>query len=247
MARAARVKSESGIYHIMIIGINKQFIVADEEDHQKFLAVLKECKTVSQYKIYAYCLLGNHIHLLLKTDKEGLEKIFKRIGARYVYYYNWKYKRSGPLFQDRFRSEPVDNDSYILTVLRYIHNHPVAAGLVKSPGQYPWSSYHEYLGRASLVDAEYISGIMNREEFAHFHQQQEPATVLDISAEHLRLTDEEAKIILSEVSGVVDTSAFMGLDAAKRKASLRELRKRGLSIRQISRLTGVSKALVEKK
>ncbi len=114
MARAAREKSNSGIYHIMIRGINKQLILEDNEDNQKLLEVLKECKVLSEYKIYAYCFMGNHIHLLLKVEKENLEQIFKRIGARYVYYYNWKYKRSGHLFQDRFKSEPIDDDSYLL-------------------------------------------------------------------------------------------------------------------------------------
>jgi len=109
-----------------------------------FLEVLKECKTLSGYKIYGYCFIGNHIHLILKIEKEDLGKIFKRIGARYVYYYNWKYKRSGHLFQGRFKSEPIDDDSYLLTVLRYIHNNPVKAGLSKSAEKYRWSSYNEY-------------------------------------------------------------------------------------------------------
>ena len=247
MARTARVKSETGIYHIMIRGINKALLLEDEEDNKKFLAVLEECKTISQFKIYAYCLMGNHIHLLLKTETEGLEQIFKRIGARYVYYYNWKYKRRGHLFQDRFKSEPVDKNGYLLTVLRYIHNKPVAAGMVTAPEQYRWSSYKEYFDDAGLVDKDWLAGIMNREEFARFHQQQEVAAVLDIGEEPLRLADDEAKIILKEVSGVADTSDFLALEAETRNAFLKELRKRGLSIRQIVRLTGVSKALVEKK
>jgi len=106
MARLASEKSNSGIYHVMIRGINKQLI----------LDVLRKCKVVSEYKIYAYCFLGNHIHLLLKVEKENLEQIFKRIGARYVYCFNQKYKRSGHLFQDRFKSEPIEDDSYSLAV-----------------------------------------------------------------------------------------------------------------------------------
>ena len=81
LPRQARQKSESGIYHIMLRGINQQLIFEDEEDNVKFLEVLKDCKTVSEYKIFAYCLMGNHLHLLLKTEKESLEQIFKRIGG----------------------------------------------------------------------------------------------------------------------------------------------------------------------
>lgn len=88
MPRQARRQSESGIYHIMLRGINQQQIFEDEEDNQKFVEVLKDCKLISGFKIYAYCLMGNHIHLLLKAENESLEQIFKRIGARYVYWYN---------------------------------------------------------------------------------------------------------------------------------------------------------------
>ncbi len=77
MARVARMKSDSGIYHIMIRGINKQSILEDNEDNQKFLEVLKECKILSEYKIYGYCLMGNHIHALLKVEKRDWNKSSK--------------------------------------------------------------------------------------------------------------------------------------------------------------------------
>ncbi|MCL2672285.1 MAG: transposase [Clostridiales bacterium] len=125
MPRTARRKSENGLYHVMLRGINQQQIFHDNEDNEKFLAVLKECKKVSEFELHAYCLMGNHVHLLLRTGKEELEQIFKRIGVRYVYWYNWKYKRTGHLFQDRYKSEPVENDEYYFTVLRYIHQNPI--------------------------------------------------------------------------------------------------------------------------
>jgi len=125
MPRQARQKSESGIYHIMLRGINQQIIFEDEEDSEKFIETLKTYKAISGYKIFAYCLMGNHCHLLLKVEKEDLVLIFKRIAGSYVYWYNWKYYRRGHLFQDRFKSEPVEDDVYFLTVLRYIHQNPV--------------------------------------------------------------------------------------------------------------------------
>ena len=120
MPRQSRKQSESGIYHIMLRGINQQQVFEDEEDNEKFIAVLKDCKLISEYKIFAYCLMGNHLHLLMKVENEKSDQIFKRIGARYVYWYNWKYQRKGHLFQDRFKSEPIDDDLYFLAVLRYI-------------------------------------------------------------------------------------------------------------------------------
>ena len=73
--------------------------------------------------------MSNHIHLLLKEGEEDLGTLFKRIGASYVYWYNWKYNRTGHLFQDHFKSEPVEDDTYLLTVLRYIHQNPLKAGI----------------------------------------------------------------------------------------------------------------------
>lgn len=141
MPRGARKKIASGIYHVMLRGINRQVIFEDDEDREKDLQCPEEYKALSGYTLYTYCLMGNHLHLLIREGKEPLEMIFKRIGARYVFWYNWKYKRSGHLFQDRFKSEPVDNDIYFLTVLRYIYQNPVKAGLCKKAEKYPWSSY----------------------------------------------------------------------------------------------------------
>ena len=124
MPRNARKQSKSGIFHVMLRGINRQVIFQDDEDCEKYLQCLVECQKLSGFQLYAYCLMGNHVHLLLEEKKEPLSQIFKRLGVRYVYWYNWKYKRTGHLFQDRFKSEPVEDDSYFLAVLRYIFQNP---------------------------------------------------------------------------------------------------------------------------
>ena len=118
MPRHARELSNSGIYHIILRGINRQTIFNDDEDYQRFINTLKKYKTVSGYTLYAYCLMNNHIHILLRVGQEKLETILKRIAGSYVYWYNFKYNRIGHLFQDRFKSEPVDSDEYFLTVLK---------------------------------------------------------------------------------------------------------------------------------
>ena len=120
MPRKARQKAESGIYHVMLRGIDRQLIFEDTEDYLRFLNIVQECREICGFQLFAYCLMGNHVHLLLKVRNDDLETVFKRIGGRYVYYYNVKYQRIGHLFQDRFRSEPVDDDAYFLSVLRYI-------------------------------------------------------------------------------------------------------------------------------
>ena len=92
----------------MLRGINRQQIFENAEDKGKFLNIVRDCKAKSQFKLYAYCLMGNHVHLLLQVEGEPLEQVIKRIGSKYVYWYNTKYQRIGHLFQDRFKSEPIE-------------------------------------------------------------------------------------------------------------------------------------------
>ena len=129
MSRRARQRSGTDIYHVILRGINRQQIFYDEEDYDYFIRLLNRFQKVSQYEVYAYCLMGNHIHLLIKVHQESLGTIFQRIGASFVYWYNLKYQRVGHLFQDRFKSEPVENERYFLTVMRYIFRNPVKAGI----------------------------------------------------------------------------------------------------------------------
>jgi len=112
-------------------GINRQSIFEDEEDKHKFIETFARYTEISCYRLFAYCLMDNHIHILLEEQKEPLAMIMKRISSSYVLWFNRKYGRCGHLFQERFKSETVDNDRYFLTVLRYIHQNPLKAKLVK--------------------------------------------------------------------------------------------------------------------
>ena len=166
MPRQARKKSASGIYNIMLRGINQQVIFEDEEDNNKFIETIKTYKAISGYKIYAYCLMSNHVHLLLKVEKEDLDLIIKRIAGSYVYWYNWKYHRRGHLFQDRFKSEPVEDDSYFLTVLRYIHQNPVKGNIVEDVEKYVFSSYNDYIEEETeLIDLDFVFSIYKQRRF----------------------------------------------------------------------------------
>ena len=246
MPRQARRKSESGIYHIMLRGINKQVIFEDEEDNFKFLETLKKYKAISGYKIFAYCLMSNHVHLLLKVEKEDIDLFIKRIASSYVYWYNWKYKRNGHLFQDRFKSEPVENDSYFLTVVRYIHQNPLKAGVCKSIDGYNFSSYNEYVKKADLVDTDFCLGIIDKEQFLDFNNEYNEDVCLEIEKDNFRLTDDEAREIIFKISKCRTITQFQNLNIDKRDKCLKLLRVNGLSIRQISRLTGIGFNVVRK-
>ena len=156
MPRTARKISSSNIYHVILRGINRQTIFEDDGDRHYFMTVLKYYKGISGYKLHAFCLMGNHVHLLIEPAGEPLGQVFKRVGVRYVSWYNRKYERTGHLFQDRFRSENVESEQYYRTVLRYILQNPMKAGLEKQPGSWRWSSFLAYWkGAGSITDTQY--------------------------------------------------------------------------------------------
>ena len=248
MPRQARKKSETGIYHIMLRGINRQRIFEEKEDKDRFIQVISENKTKSEFKIFAYCLMSNHIHLLIQEVEEPIEQIMKRIATKYVYWYNLKYQRVGHLFQDRFKSEPIETDEYLFTVLRYIHQNPIKAGICKRNEDYKYSSYNEYLGQKNIVDSEFILEMLPIKEFVEFHKEEEQTKCLDISDNPIRsgVTDEQAQKIIMKHTKCKSVSDFQKLDIKSRDKALKLLREKGLSIRQISRLTGVSFNVVRK-
>ncbi|WP_077369367.1 transposase [Anaerosalibacter sp. Marseille-P3206] len=251
MPRCAREKSGSGIYHIIMRGINKQNIFEDNEDKMRFLDTLDRYKTVCNYQIYAYCLMNNHIHLLLKEDTESISYAIKRISGSYVHWYNNKYERCGHLFQERFKSEPVDTEDYFLIALRYIHQNPVKAKISKDLTDYYWSSYGEYVGRPKIVDVDFPLELFSTDRknaidlFIKYMKENNNDECLDY-IELIRLTDSEVKNRFLEL-GISNMSELQQLEKSKRNEILVKIKSvEGVSIRQLSRITGISKSVIGK-
>jgi len=247
MPRQARKKSESGIYHIMLRGINRQTIFEDSEDSEVFLETIRIYKPQFNCEVHAYCLMNNHVHLLIKIDSEAIQHFMRRLGAKYVYWYNWKYNRVGGLFQDRYKSEPVEDDGYFLTVLRYIHQNPVKAGICSQVEEYQYSSYHDYVHPKSnqLTDTGFALGMMNKGQFVEFNHEDNDDKCLEMQ-EITRLNDNEAKAIIYKISQCQTTSDFQALPEEQRKKYLRSFKSKGLSVRQIERLTEINRGVVLK-
>jgi putative transposase len=125
--RYPRQYSKTGIYHIMLRGNERKDIFIDEEDKGKFIKIIFKKKADEAFKLYAYCLMDNHLHLVIKEQKETISQIIKKIATSYAYYFNHKYKRVGHLFQDRYKSETIEDEAYLLSVIRYVHNNPEKA------------------------------------------------------------------------------------------------------------------------
>jgi putative transposase len=252
MPRGPRIRSESGVYHIVMRGINRQTIFEDKEDCEKFIETLQRYKDHCGYELYAYCLMGNHVHLLLKEGSEPLAQVMRRICGSYVYWYNRKYDRVGNLFQDRYKSEPVEDDKYFLVVLRYIFQNPVKAGMVVSVEEYEWSNYKEYLIKNRMTDVNFAFNIFNqnralaRKGFIEFINKQNEDTCMDIM-EKKRITDKDARIIIASQCKIDNAMDLQKLDIPTRDLHLKELKeKHNLSIRQLERLTGINRGIISK-
>ena len=247
MPRTARIRSASRIYHVMLRGINKQQVFYDHEDYEYFKNLLQRVGQISEMQIYAYCLMGNHIHLLVREGKEPLEISFRRIGAAFVYYYNLKYDRVGHLFQDRFKSEPVESDAYYLTALRYILQNPVKAGLCEHPEDYVYSSAREYLsGCDGITETGFPESFIGKAELQAFLREPNDDTCLEMPEEtNKHVTDTEACRLIRAEFGTMQPSPGKAKDRAAFNLSVQRLLRTGISIRQLGRLTGLSKKIIE--
>ena len=246
MPRCARRKSATDTYHVMLRGINRQDIFRDDEDYRRFLTTLSDCKKISTFELYAWCLMPNHIHLLIHTQTEPIDLIVKRIGSRFVWWYNMKYERVGHLFQDRFKSEPVEDDAYFLTVLRYIMQNPMKAGLETAPGTWPWSSYAHYNGQKDfLTDTAFADGFFpNREALLAYLCRKNEDRAMDERPKAVHITDEKAAAVARKITGCKTPEAFRQLDRAEQRKYIVQLRQAHLSIAQITHHTSVPYATV---
>jgi REP element-mobilizing transposase RayT len=247
MPRKERLKSKTGIYHIMARGISQQRIFEQAEDYEQFLDYLFATKKISGFTLYAYTLMDNHIHLLLKEGTESISQVFKRLGTRYAQWFNGKYERSGHLFQNRFCSEPIEDDDYFLTVLVYIYQNPVKAGICGIAADYEWGS-RRLLGKgAGIVDETELTGIAAIKTIT----QRECGLIEDVVLDEPRIgrraayADKTVAEMMRAICGVQDGIVFQRMPREGQKGVALKLREARVPIRQIARVTGVSKGVVE--
>jgi REP element-mobilizing transposase RayT len=254
MPRRAREKSESGIYHVIFRGTNKQEIFHDEEDNLRFIETIEKYKKISNLKVHGWCLMGNHVHLLIGQGKEELSVTMKRIGVSYAWYYNWKYNSTGHLFQDRYKSEKVDRDEYLLTVIRYIHQNPIKAGITKKAADWKWSSCRGYYGYevypAELLDSSLILGMFSEDreiaikKFVEFNEAECEEECLDDNKKQ-RLTDEEAKAEIAKIISLQEIAIIKSMPKVQRDDLISRIKAiEGISQRQVARILGVAPNLV---
>ena len=252
LPRVARKKGESGIYHIIIRGINRKEIFKENQDFQRFIEIIEKYKSICGYLLYTYCLMDNHVHLLLKEGKEPIGNTMRRIGSSYVLWYNKKYDRVGYLFQGRYKSEPVEDDIYLLTVLRYILQNPVKAGVVDKIQDYRWTNYKDIIkakheNHMNFVFQYFDSAKGNQKiKFLEFINMENDDKCLE-AEEIKRVKDREAINIIKLHCKVEHPKDLQNLEPILRNAFLKDLKEiYGLTIRQIEKLTGIGRGIIQR-
>ena len=250
MPRHARIKSSTNTYHIIIKGADSQLLFESDKDFTKYLDFLAYYKEKCEFELFAYCLMSNHVHLLMRHSVNfSLEKIFRCLNTAYSTWYNMKYMRTGYVQDGRYYSEPIEDDRYLISALRYIHFNPTKAGLENAPGvSYPWSSYYEYINTTSgITDTALINHILgSREQFLYLHSIPMEEKCLDIDQCRKRIPDDVAQEIIRQISNCDSVAAFQKLSLLDRDSFLISIHKKGVSIRQMNRLTGTPRGVIER-
>ena len=244
MPHEPRRISATGYYHVVPKGIADQILFGDDSDRYFYLDELRHAKQELDVLVHAYCLMSNHVHLLIEDPANNLAAFLKRVHERYGMHYARKIGRTGGIFRNHPWSEPVERDSYLLCAMRYIHANPAAAGICRA-SQYEWSSAKDFLGRKGLTDTRMILDMLGgRDAFIAFSQESNN-TALPFPGSKLRrhLSDDEALAIACSVLGTSDCSLGSKKEP-EQEAIVRLLSEHGFTTAQMIRITGLGKNVI---
>lgn len=191
MARASRLESRTRLYHVVAKGNNGEKVFRKNREKQQFLTYMEYMNQKADVEMFAYCIMDDHVHFMLRADLEELSRYMHDLIGRYSMYYNVENERTGHVFQGRFESECIERENRFWGCLRYIHNHPVEAGISKEIYLYSHSSVQEYFQKKSNLihpSARKIlkSRCRTRKEFFDFHKTEDDNIFLDMAEEQKR-------------------------------------------------------------
>ena len=260
MPRKARIHSTTGIYHVMLRGINGQDLFREKDDFISFQKRLFQLSHPKDEKgeptdpfchIYAYCLMTNHVHLMLRPLGKDLSEVIRSLAVSYARYYNNVMSRRGYLFQDRFRSEPVEDFNYLITLFRYIHQNPLKAGLVSDVDDYCWSSWHEYsptsMNALPICEKTFIVNQLDLSHLTTLVKQPLESDGCVGLEEDAHPSDNDVRQMLFEMlQGVHSLEAITNLPKKDRDKIVILALQRGAGIRQLERITGIGFSMIRR-
>lgn len=231
----------------MLRGLSKQIIFEDEKDYCFFINLLKRYCHMNNIKLVCYCLMINHVHLLIKDTNNELSCFMQNLAAMYARYFNNKYKRCGTLFQRPYKSKKIATDSYLLSAYRYIIRNPENDSICQY-FDYKWSSYPYIIDDDHFIDNSIIKDLLGSNtniqnflnlntyeyEFSHFFEDS-----------FTRITDSQSLDFVKKTFNIDTASCIRSFKKNKRDNAIKVLRNQGFTIRQIERLTGVSRGIIQ--
>jgi len=246
IGRYNRIDAPLGEYHVVIKGNGGQFIFEDDSDRIAFLRALIYYKEKYEFRLHAYALMGNHVHLLLYTDGMTLSKVMQGLQLKYVFRYKKKYELEGHLFKGRFYSTPVYDNRGKIAELRYIHNNPVKAGLGRID-KYKWSSYNEYIHGKMLCDTEDLTPLFDGVEGYKTVMGKPDDSEQFEGPSRKYISDQKARLIIAEMTGDCDFTHIASLPLEQRNILIKRIQNETMiSVLQLSRLTGISRGVIKR-
>jgi len=249
----AREIISNGIYHIVVRGIDQMDIFKDDQDHYKILSILEIVKDVHEFKLHAYCLMKNHAHLLIQETTTAINEIMKSICIRFAMYFNKKYDRVGHVFQDRFKSKLIKDETYFIVCARYIHLNPLKAEIVTDLSSYRWSSYPAYTSpRLSnhLVDKNFLYSLFSAYPEKAAHALTDFTLASQSEEEHGFLEVQEKRDEIQVINQILlkhglNITELSSADRKLKRAILEEiLQDTAFSERKLATLLNVSRPLI---
>ena len=253
MPRMARKFSNTKVYHIIFRGNDKQDIFFDQNDYKKFLKELTKAKEKYKFDLYAYCLMTNHIHLVVYDKNENLSKAMQSLILTYSIYFGKKHEKVGHLMQERFLSKNVETKEYLIRLCRYIHLNPVKAKIAKL-NTYKWSSYNEYVKVAKIIDTKMVLKILGEtsqeviEKFIEIHKL-DKENINDYAEFEIinKLNDDEAKERIQKLLNLNNVREIREYNNELRNKKIKELKViKGISKTQLSRILGINRKIIER-
>ncbi len=242
MPRTARKKSCSGYYHVVSKAISDQIIFESDVDRRYYLKLLRTAHADIACGVVSYCIMSNHVHLVLNDSFHvgAHADLMKYVDERYGAYFADKTGRCGGIFRKPYWSEPIETDEYLLCAVRYVHANPFVAGICNA-FDYEWSSAREYLAQTGIADSDMVLGMCGGVDgFVKFSAQTTGcAHAFPGSKLFGHITDDEAINIARQTLGEDDLRNITSLPRAERREAVRKLKKTGLAMRQIQRVTGL--------
>ena len=250
MPRVKRKESATKIYNVAIKGANSQAMFYDDDDREKFIKAIDDACKNCDVRVAARVLMGNHVHLVVHAELDNMARFFKSLGASYVYYFNQKYGRTGPLWNARYYSDPVEEIEAYMQVSAYIFNNPVAAKIAETPLVYAWSNYRALVSGLDARGREAIEEVGDADEILAYALDYSEAKAKENCEFRLeivpkaRVGDVDLIEFIKDFLGAKSVANVANETEETQRSLLENLLDLGSNIGQMSRVTSISRGRI---